>query len=427
VIGVALTAAAIPLWFQMSLVSECCERVERALSTPLANPDGDRELQLQGALAWSLMQTRGSVEKTRVAWTVLLKRAESLGDIDYQLRALWGLWTGLINNAQLREGLKVAENFCNLAVSSAEPSDALVGDRMVGYILHLMGEHAGARPRIERMLARYPAPVTGSRIIRFIFDQRVAARCFLARILWLQGLPDQAVNAVEEALEEARTRNDMFTLCQALLQAACPVSILVGDLKSLGPHVTMLLVYSERNALGFWQTWAGCFKGVHLIKSGESRDGLNHLSAGIAGLREMQFGVYYAVFICEYADALGHAGLPTQGLMAIDEALARSKRNEENWYIPEFLRVKGELLLKKGGATALAEAEKHFQQSLTLARRQSALSWELRTATSLARMGRDFGRARSTKGLLETVYGRFSEGFGTADLILAKRLIDESG
>jgi hypothetical protein len=265
-IGVALTAAAVPLWFQLSLMSECCERVERALSTPLPNPDARFEMQLHAALAWSLMQTRGSIEKTRVAWIELLKHSEKLGDIDYQLRALWGLWTGLINNAELREGLTIAERFCDLAVASADPSDPCVGDRMVGYILHLMGEHARARPRIERMLDHYEAPITGPKIIRFIFDQRVAARCFLARILWLQGFPDQAVSAVESAIAEAESRNDMFTLCQALLQAACPISIFMGDLERLGPYVTTLRDYSERNALGFWQVWAGCFRGVQLVK-----------------------------------------------------------------------------------------------------------------------------------------------------------------
>jgi predicted ATPase/DNA-binding winged helix-turn-helix (wHTH) protein len=424
-IGVALTAAAVPLWFQLSLISECCERVERALSAPLPKSDPQCEMQLHAALAWSLMQTRGSIEKTRLAWNALLKHAANLGNIDYQLRALWGLWTGLINDAQLKEGLAVAERFCDLAAASADPSDQFVGDRMVGYILHLMGEHARARPRIERMLHHYAAPITGPKIIRFIFDQRAAARCFLARILWLQGFPDQAVSAVERAIAEAESRNDMFTLCQALLQAACPVSIFIGDLERLGPYVTTLLDYSERNALGFWQVWAECFRGVHLVKGGKIREGLTHLSEGLDSLRGMQYGVYYAVFLCEYAEALGKAGQVDQGLVAIDEALARSKRNDEYWYVPELLRVKGELVSQSGGATAGGDAEKLFGQSLALARRQQAPAWELRTAMSLSRLTRDPARGSSTAALLSSVYAKFTEGFDSADLVAAKRLLDE--
>jgi predicted ATPase/DNA-binding winged helix-turn-helix (wHTH) protein len=426
-IGVALTAAAVPLWFQLSLLSECCERVERALSTPLTNRDPQSEMQLCAALAWSLMQTRGSIEKTRLAWNALLKHAAALGDIDYQLRALWGLWTGLINDAKLKEGLAVAQKFCDLAAESPDPSDPFVGDRMVGYILHLMGDHARARSRIERMLDHYAAPGTGPKIIRFIFDQRVAARCFLARILWLQGFPDRAVSAVEGALAEAKSRNDIFNVCQALLQAACPISIFVGDLERLGPHVEMLRDYSERNALGFWQVFARCFEGVHLIKGGKIKEGLTHLGEGLGGLRGMQYGVYYAVFLCEYAEALSKAGRVDQGLVAIEEALARSKRNDEYWYFPELLRVKGELVSQSGGATASSDAEKLFRQSLTRARLQQAPSWELRTATSLFRLTRESVRSKATAGLLRSVYDKFTEGFGSADLLAALRLLDELG
>ena len=261
--------------------------------------------------------------------------------------------------------------------------------------------------------------------MRFVFDQRVAARCFLARILWLQGFPNQAISAVEGALAEAKASNDTFTFCQALIQAGCPISILVGDLKSLGPFVTMLLDYSARNSLGFWQAWGRCFKGVHLIKSGEIADGLTLLSGGLDELREMQYGVYYAVFLCEFADGLGKAGQSTQGLLAIDEALARSRRNDENWYIAELLRVKGELLLQTGGTIAVSDAEKLFRQSLALARRKKTPAWELRTAISLSRLWRQHARAAAAEILLRFAYDRFTEGFDTADLVIARQLLDE--
>jgi predicted ATPase/DNA-binding winged helix-turn-helix (wHTH) protein len=424
-IGVSLTAATVPLWFQLLLVSECRERVERALFALSANPDQRCEMQLQAALAWSLMQTRGSVEKTRNAWIAVLKHSENLGDIDYQLRALWGLWTGLLNNAQLKEALAIAERFCAVATKSVDPSDSLVGDRLVGYILHLLGDQTGARPRIERMLDQYAAPVTGPRAMRFVFDQRVAARCILARILWLQGLPDRAVSAVESALAEAKASNDTFTYCQALIQAGCPVSILVGDLESLGPFVTMLLDYAARHSLGFWRAWGRCFKGVHLIKSGDIEDGLILLSEGLDELREMQYGVYYAVFLCEFADGLGRGGQPARGLVAIDEALARSRRNHENWYISELLRVKGELLLRTGGTIAASHAEKLFRQSLALARRKKTPAWELRTAVSLSRLWREHSRATEAEILLKSAYDKFTEGFDTVDLVVARRLLDD--
>jgi predicted ATPase len=111
--------------------------------------------------------------------------------------------------------------------------------------------------------------------------------------------------------------------------------------------------------------------------------------------------------------------------VAIDEALARSKRNDEYWYVPELLRVKGELVSRSGVATAGGDAEKLFGQSLALARRQQAPSWELRAAMSLSRLTLDPGREMAPATLLRSVYEKFTEGFDSADLVAAKRLLEE--
>jgi predicted ATPase len=90
----------------------------------------------------------------------------------------------------------------------------------------------------------------------------------------------------------------------------------------------------------------------------------------------------------------------------------------------ELLRVKGELLLLQGGSSAAATAEDHFRQALDWAHRQGALSWELRAATSIARLLRDQSRAADALALLQPIYDRFMEGFDTADLKAAKALLD---
>ena len=111
-------------------------------------------------------------------------------------------------------------------------------------------------------------------------------------------------------------------------------------------------------------------------------------------------------------------------LAAIEEAIARSERTEERWAMAELVRAKGELLLVQGSPGAAA-AEDHFRQALDCARRQGALSWELRAATSLARLLRDQDRTADAIACLQPVYDRFTEGFGTADLVTAKRLLNE--
>lgn len=88
------------------------------------------------------------------------------------------------------------------------------------------------------------------------------------------------------------------------------------------------------------------------------------------------------------------------------------------------MRVKGELILREGTPQAATAAEEHFLRSLDCARGQDALSWELRTATSLGRLRQDQGRIAEARGLLQPVYDRFSEGFETADLKTAKAYLN---
>src|SRR5205823_2532044 len=96
----------------------------------------------------------------------------------------------------------------------------------------------------------------------------------------------------------------------------------------------------------------------------------------------------------------------------------------ERWCVAELLRIKGELILSEGGPDAAEAAEDHFTQALDWARRQGALSWELRAATSLARLWRGQNRTKAAREILAPVYDRFTEGFETTDLNSAKLLLD---
>jgi len=127
------------------------------------------------------------------------------------------------------------------------------------------------------------------------------------------------------------------------------------------------------------------------------------------------------------AQGLAGGGEIAQALATIDEALARSERDEEYWCIAELLRIKGELIVQTGARAATAAAEEHFQQALQWARRQGALSLELRSATGLARRWHERGRTRPARELLAPVYRRFTEGFDTADLRAARALLDHLG
>ncbi len=247
----------------------------------------------------------------------------------------------------------------------------------------------------------------------------------LAHVLWLQGYPEQAVRTSQSSVEGARASDHALSLCNALAQAACPIALFVSDLVAAEHWVAMLIEHSERHALAVWQILGRCLKGVLLIRRGEGAAGLPLLQAALEELGRTGYVLRYTVFLGVLAEGLGGAGQVAEGLMAIGEALARSERGGGRWNMAELLRIKGELLLMEGAHNAAVAAEDHFQQALDWARRQGALSWELRCTTSLVRLWRDQARSDGTRELLSSVYDRFTEGFATADLRAAKALIED--
>jgi predicted ATPase len=108
----------------------------------------------------------------------------------------------------------------------------------------------------------------------------------------------------------------------------------------------------------------------------------------------------------------------------IGEAMARVESTKEKWAEAEIHRIAGEIALRSPSPDA-ARAESYFTAALAIARRQQAKSWELRAATSYARLIREQGRVREAYDLLAPVYGWFTEGFDTADLKEANRLLNE--
>jgi predicted ATPase/DNA-binding winged helix-turn-helix (wHTH) protein len=424
-IGVALTAAAVPLWMHLSLMEECSGRVERALAAigAGAGRDARGEMHLHAALTASLMYTRGAVSEVGAVGTKALEMAESLDDAEYQLRSLWGLWSFNINCGKQSVALTLAQRFFALAVKRSEPNDRLTGERMIGTSQYYLGDLVNAGRHLEHVLTDCVAPTRKWQIVRFEVDQGVASRAYLARIMWLQGLSDQAMRSAERSVADAQATGHAISLGLALALAACPIALFVGDLAAAEHYVEMLLDYSTRHALARWRAFGLSYQGVLLIQRGDLSIGLRLLRAGFD--EPGAAGSVPRFFTFLMAEALGRAGQVTDGLAAIEEAIVRSEMSEERWATAELLRIKGELFLLQGAPGAAAAAEGHFRQALDWARRQRALSWELRCATSLARLWRTQARSNEAREVLAPAYDRFTEGFDTADLRSAKLVLED--
>jgi predicted ATPase/DNA-binding winged helix-turn-helix (wHTH) protein len=424
-IGVALTIAVTPLWVQMSLFDECRERVERALAVLDEDAATARQrMQLSGALGWSLMYGIGRARAAGPAWTKTLELAERLGDTAYQLRALWTLCIDQFNNGDLRVALDFARRFTALAEQTSDAVDLMMADRLLATALHYLGDQQEAHHHIDRALARLTALAQPSQIVRVRFEMRVSTHYFQARILWLQGFPEQALRVVERNIEEGNAVGQALTFCSVLGQAACPIAFWAGDLDAAARYGAMLLDHTERNPIRLWQIWARCFNGLVIAKQGDGSAGLEALRRGIEEAGEARFLPRFLLLLGEVAACLGAAGEIALGLETVDDAITRCQARDEGWYIAELFRIRGELVLLQGGAGGVAAAEQNFRRALDWARRHGALSWELRAATSVARLWRHQGRSADAMGILQPVYDRFIEGFGTADLRSARELLD---
>ena len=427
-IGRDIVVAATLIWFPLSLTGECRTRVEQAMASLDASPETpDRDtpirMKLHAALAWSLMYSTDRAREADSHWTRALELAESLDDVDYSMRSLWGLWAGTINGGRFGEALDLAIRFSELTQRTGDEGEALVGERMMAVSRHFMGDFSAAQDHIGKVLARYVAPPHRSHTVRFQFEQRITAGITLGRVLLFRGFPEQALAAIETSISDAVDLDHTLTLCNALAQAV-PVAVLAGDVATAERLNALLLRHTATHALDVWHDYGRCFQAQVAIQKGERAEGLRMLGASINRLRGSGFVQYLTVFLAAYADALAAAGNGREAREVIDEALERIALTDERLGLPELWRVDGVVALAGREPEAATRAEAAFRQSLALAGEQGALFWQLRTATDLAALLSATERPEEARTLLADIAGRFTEGFGTPDFLKARAILD---
>jgi predicted ATPase/DNA-binding winged helix-turn-helix (wHTH) protein len=417
-LGVALTVAAVPFLMHFSLIDECAVGVARVLTGDRASYARTRRQQMKlfTGLATSLLQTHVAPGASAMiaAWRSAYEIAAELNDTEYRLRTLWGLWINCYFAGDLMGALDAAERFATLAPNDTPQADLLVGERILGLTLHAMGHHANALRHIDHMLKHYVAPPDRSHLVRYQYDQKVAARSYKSLILWVQGLPEQAVRLAERNVHEADAIDHLLSLYLSLALGALPLAALVRDRSLLQRFIQRLLDISVTPT---WTAWAECFRSVILIEQGDA-DGTHHLRDV---LKERPPQLFYTWYLGVLASGLLAQGELGEARDTVQKALDDAAHKKERWCEPELLRIKAEVAAALGHRD---DAGALFGQSLALAQEQGARSWELRTATSLARLLRYQGRPAEAIACLQPIYDRFTEGFGTADLIAARQLLD---
>jgi tetratricopeptide (TPR) repeat protein len=415
-VGTALAAASAPLFIELPLLTECRLWMERAIAA--LDVRGDRrELELQEALAITLMLIKGNGEDVYTALITALSLAQALELPYHQMRLFAAQHTFLVRIGDFRGALDVAEQNVTAAKRTANLTSMMLADWMLGVSHHLLGDQESARRHCETVLKA--EPIQNLSMIRSGYDQRIRAFSALGRALWLEGYASRAVAVATQALHQADALNQPVSLCICLIYIV-DVFLWTGVWSEADRIIDRLVVLAEKHSLGPYHAIGLGWKGELSLKQGDTEAGLRLLTASLNGLEAGQHQVLTAVFTSDLAIGLARAGRPDEADAAIDKAMARATR--PHFHFPEMMRIKGELL---ASGPHSPEAEDWFSRSLDLAREQSALAWELRTATSLAHLYARQGRHDEAECVLRPVYDRFTEGFDTPDLRVAKRFLEE--
>jgi predicted ATPase len=328
-----------------------------------------------------------------------------------------------MHRGELRTALAIAEKAFGLAER--------VGDRLLLGQMHFrlgelgfqLGDLAVARRHLETGLALYDPERDRAQAARLGYDVCAICHVFLAFVLWKQGFPDEGLRHAEEAIVAARAAAHPSS--EALtLSVVAHFHQLRGEVMLCQQAATAALALASEQMLPFYAEHASVLIGWALAKVGEPEEGFRRLGAGIDAARAKGARLMILYFVPVLAEACLAAGRVEEGLSAVREALAETEETNARGFEGELDRLEGELVLAAAEPDQ-SRAEASFRKALARARRHEAKSWELRAATSLARLWTHQERREEARDLLAPVYGWFTEGLDTADLKEAKALLAE--
>jgi predicted ATPase len=287
----------------------------------------------------------------------------------------------------------------------------------------MLGDLTTARAHMEQALVLYDPP--RHRALAFVYanDVRVATLQWLACTLFALGCPDQARKRSREASAEAPELGHANTTA-ASLQCACMLSEFLARRQEVQAHAESLVGLAAAKGFPYWRAMGTIMQGWGLADEGEIDAGVTQLRHGLVAWQETGAALIMPYYLSLLARVLAKGGRGSAALEALDKALLLAETTGERWFEAELHRLKGEALLH-GDATNRAEAEAYFHRAIEIAQQQSAKSWELRAAGSLARLWADRGERHKAYSFLAPVYDWFTEGFDTRDLNNAKALLDE--
>jgi predicted ATPase len=213
------------------------------------------------------------------------------------------------------------------------------------------------------------------------------------------------------------------SLCLALTWCGCPLALRLGDLDGAERLIAQLQAQAEGSGLRAYLACAVALEGHLAARRGDLARGEARLRAGLAALGEARNAMFATPYRIDLAQLLLDQGRADDAMAVVAEAAARAETHG-GWCATELLRVQGEIARLKGDA-GLAEAA--LNRAMARARREGALTWELRAAISLGQLRAAQGETRQAHDLLSEVHARFTEGFDAPDPRRAQALLASWG
>jgi len=421
-IGVELAAHAAPLFLSdFSLLSECGNWCRKALAVlEEADRGTQRELELQKALALSSMYLWRNIEEIGVAIERALEISENAQDERNQHHLLMTQNVYLQRCGDFGGALTVATRSAEMAQKTGSISEKILTQCTLGASLHLAGNQAAALHHCE-LGFKLASEVSPTQLKVFGYDYKLSGMPYLARSLWLCGFPDRGSRVAREGLTML---NDVRhpLLYGSILLASIPVLLWSGDDEGAMERAEHAIAYASKYSLHAHHAAGLALKGEAAVAAGDAISGVEILREAMKAMEGSQYHLMAFQAWRALADGLALSGRPEEALAAVDEAIVRAANAGATLWQAELLRTQGEILLAHPRRD-LAAAEVAMRRALESAKRQSALSWELKAAITLARLLSEQGKVDAARSMLKPVYQRFTEGLGTRDLDTARRLL----
>jgi hypothetical protein len=332
-IGEALSVRFVRLLFELSSVEECCSWARRSLDAMQNYPDVDATrsskrvcMELKAALAAALVYVQGPRNQTSELWSEVLSLSIAFADSNFEARALWGMWNAATTAGDAYDAVSFAKRFRTLEqqVSEAEASggcsvngDRVLGDRIVGIASHYAGDQHEAYTLLRRFLSR-------ARDVRFwmplgrSIDQHVVSNATFARVLWMRGERDRALQIAEQCVIDALAHEQAIVICYVLIEAAIPVALLSGKRERAAEAVDTLHEISTRMGLRIPEACSHAFSGYLATLNEPDPSQLREFAESIAKLDALGFRAPNAMLIAQYASALGRTGRREEAVSIVD-------------------------------------------------------------------------------------------------------------